>query len=78
MKNDIESQNLEYDVDHLDYERKHRIGTRLMQSGGELYRYAKIDLGSLGKIDGKAMRHVWYQWIPWNGLAKLKEFRKTG
>lgn len=68
----------ECDVDQLDDKRQHRIGTYLRQADGATYRYAKIDLGSLGKVAGKMVRHIWYQWIPWNGLAKLNEFRKVG
>lgn len=43
--------------------REHRLGTRLILPTGEAFQYAKIDLGSLGKINGKITRSIQYRWI---------------
>lgn len=51
--------------------REHRIGTRYRQPDGAIFKYAKIDFGTLGKVDGKMMRLVQYQWLPWNRMAVL-------
>lgn len=66
------------DVNKMSYMREHRIGTRLATGSGAIYRYAKIDLGSLGKIAGKQIRHILYTWIPWNWAARYEQFRKGG
>ena len=58
-KKEIEKPNL-YKIDN---KRKYRIGTRYMTKLGAIFRYVKIDFGSVGKINGKLMRNIIYRWI---------------
>ncbi len=50
----------------IDLKRQYRLGTRLINTLGETYQYAKIDFGSLGKCivgSDKTYRHIEYRWI---------------
>ena len=54
------------DPNIIDTKRLHKLGTRLITVLGEVYQYAKIDFGSLGKcIEGsdKTYRKIEYRWI---------------
>lgn len=50
-------------VNRMDTSRKYRLGTRLMNETGQVFQYAKLDFGVIGKVDGKTYRKIQHRWI---------------
>jgi hypothetical protein len=44
-------------------EKEAKLGTRMVREDGRHYKYAKIDFGPIGKIDGKQYRNILYAWL---------------
>ena len=61
----------------VNYKRKYKIGTRLYMPSGALYRYVKVDMGSLGKINGKPTRAIVYMWAAINVTACSEKLRQN-
>ena len=60
------------DLNIATYCPKHEIGALYCTSDSGIYKYVKIIFGIYPEGDAYL-----YQWTPWNGLAKLKEWQKT-
>lgn len=59
-------------LNEIGSDRKHKLGICHMSPNGAMFRYAKIDFGSLGKTtDGKTLRLIQYRWLPWNRISAL-------
>lgn len=48
------------------FKRKHKLGTRLVDSLGYRFQYGKVDFGVAGRDTktGKVYRNIQYLWIP--------------
>jgi hypothetical protein len=50
-------------TDEKTFVRKFRLGTQFISEVGTTFKYAKIDFGISGKIEGKTIRNIQYGWI---------------
>ncbi len=60
-------------------ETKYELGALFHEADGAIYKYGKIDFGSLG-IDTETNQEVFYvdyMWFPWNMKARAKGIRTT-
>ncbi len=58
---------------------EYKLGSLYHEPDGAVYKYGKIDFGSLG-VDtetNEEILHIDYAWFPWNPPARAKGLRFT-
>ena len=61
-------------------EPEHELGTLKHEEDGSVYKYGKVDFGSIwtDAITGETYHSDQYTWFPWNGIARRKIFMEIG